>query len=61
MPVGATISPLNLSDTFQTWFNRTNTLITDVNTIDITNITPSSAHEDGLTLTSVEVMFKLVS
>ena len=49
MPVGATISPLNLSDTFQTWFNRTNTLITDVNTIDITGITPSSAHEDGLT------------
>ena len=49
MPVGATISPLNLSDTFQTWFNRTNALITDVNTIDITGITPSSVNEDGLT------------
>ena len=47
--VGATISPLNLSDTFQTWFNRTNSLITDVNSIDITGITPSSVHEDGLT------------
>ena len=49
MPVGATISPLNLSDTFQTWFNRTNSLIKDVNSIDITGITPSSVHEDGLT------------
>ena len=61
MPVGATISPLNLSDTFQTWFNRTNALITDVNTIDITGITPSSVNEDGLTFdfsgTSVQIGF----
>ena len=42
------ISPLVISDTFQTWFNTTNSIISEINGITVHNILPG----DGISLTS---------
>jgi len=42
------ITPLNISDTFQTWFTTTNSIISEINGITIHNLIPG----DGISLTS---------
>ena len=42
------ITPLNISDTFQTWYTTTNSIISEINGITIHNLIPG----DGISLTS---------
>lgn len=50
-----TISPLNISDTFQTWFNKTNTIISEINGITVHNILAG----DGIGITSSNNIFTI--
>jgi len=49
------ITPLSSSDTFQTWFNTTNSIISEVNGITVHNILPG----DGISLTSSGNIFTI--